>query len=501
LPLRIAVSDDFGASRLVIQYQIHSSENLSAPQEFEVGFPAGKSEFVAEKEWSLANFPLLPGNYISYKAVAWDNDKISGPKQGESRLYTLRLPTLDEIIAEVAREQSGQISEFEKVFTGMGELKQSLEKMTSNLERQKGSNWEKGQELESALEQQNQILNKVEEIKAGLEKSWDKLTKNELVREEVAAKMQQIQNLMQEITTPEMKELMKKIQAAIKELDWEKIRKDLGDFKMSQEDLLKRLDQTLALLKRLQAEQKLDSMAQMLKKMTENQNQINQNIQDASPSELSQLSQPEKMLGEDLESVGEQLQELEKLMQEVPALSEDEMSELEQALNQAENQNDISKMSNQLMQSQGNEAGKTGEKLASSFQDASQQFSEMAEKLSSDEQEKFIAQMQNSLQDLLFLSGQQENLTDQTKQSVQQNQALRDLAAGQISLEEATQKVASDLEKLARETPAVPRKLTQTLGMCANQMSQAALQLSNKNSTNAAYYQTDAMANLNSAAQ
>lgn len=501
MPLKIAVKDDFGCSSLKIKYKINSGGRETSEAEFNVPFPKNTPDFVADYDWLLAHFPIVPGDYLTYRAEGWDNDVIRGPKKGESRTYSLRLPTLDEIMAEVAQEQSGQISQLEEVFSGASELKKKLENLTLDLESQKGQSWEKSQEFESALEQQKQIFQKVEEIKNQLEQTLDKMARNQLVRQEVAQKMQEIQKIMQEIATPEMKELMKKLQEALKKLDWEKIKASLKDFKLSQEELLKRLDQTLALLKRIQAEQKLDAMTKMLEQMAEKQEQINEQVEKSPEKELSQFSEQEKSLGPELENVAEQLEEFKKLMQEMPLLSQEEMQQMESGLGRQENQENISSMSEQLGMRQKKEAHKTGQKLASSFQKAAQQFSQMAKKLSQDQQKELLAKMQNSLQDLLYLSEEQEKLSEEVKQSLRESQELRDLAGQQKSLETATQQVAQNMEELIKQSSQISRRLTQRLGMCTNQMSEAASELSNRNSTNALSLQAEAMGGLNQVAR
>jgi hypothetical protein len=501
MSLRVAVKDDYGVSSLKIKYRINSGGRESQEAAFVVPIQKNSSDFVSEYDWSVAKYPIMPGDYVIYKAEVWDNDAVTGPKKTESRSYNLRLPTLDEIIAEVEQEQSGQISKLEEVFFGTEELKRKLENLASNLETQKGQSWEKSKEFEAALQQQEEIFKAVEDVKNQLEQTLDKMVRNELVRQEVAQKMQEIKKLMDQISTPEMEELIKKIQEALKNLDWEKIKESMKDFKFSQEDLLKRLDQTLAMLKKIQAEQKLDAMAKMLEKMAEKQEQINQQLEKLAEKDLSQLSEQEKTLNKDLQNVSQQMEEFKQMMEEVPLLSEQDQQEMESALNQQENQQEIESMSQQLGMCNKQSSQKSGQKLSSSFKNAAQKFSQMAQKLSQSQERELLAKMQKTLQDVLYLSEQQENLSNQVKTKQNDSDQLRDLAGEQTSLKESAQKVNNSLEEMLKESNSIPRQLSQRLGMCANQMAQAASELSNKNGMNAMSLQTDAMANLNQIAR
>ncbi len=499
--LRIAVRDDFGISALKLKYKINSGGHEWPEEETVVSFPKEGSEFSTDYDWSLAKFPIVPGDYISYYAEVWDNDAVSGPKWAKSRTYTLRLPTLDEIIAEVEQEQSGQITQLQEVFWGTEELKRKLDKLSLDMEQGQNQSWEKSKEFESALQQQEEIFQKVDQIKSQLEETINKMLRNQVVRQEVAQKMQEIRELMEQVTTPEMKELLKKLQEALKNLDWEKIKESLKDFKLSQEDLLKRLDQTIAMLKRLQAEQKLDAMTKMLEQMAQKQDEINQKLAEMAEKGISQLSEQEKGLQKDLENVAEQFDEFRQQMMEMPLLSAEDLFNMEVTLNRSGNQKDISSMSQQLGMCQKKNASNTGEKLASSFQKAAQQFRQMAEKLSRDQEKEILAQMQKTLQDVLYLSEEQEKLSDQVKQNQRDSDHLRDLAGQQMSLKESTEKLNQDLEELLKQSSSIPQKLSQKLGMCSNQMSQAASELTDRDGANALSLQTEAMANLNEIAR
>jgi len=110
--------------------------------------------------------------------VVWDNDNFSGPKTGESRLYTLRLPTLDEMIAEVEKEQSGQVSNLEEVLQSSKELQKKIENMAWEAQKDSKMNWEKQKEFEAVLDKQKEIASKLDELSSNLKQNIAKLEKN-----------------------------------------------------------------------------------------------------------------------------------------------------------------------------------------------------------------------------------------------------------------------------------------------------------------------------------
>lgn len=147
VPLLIRVSDDYGFSSLRLSYQVISEGKETEANTVRIDIPNNnRTAADVEHLWNLSPIPLIPGDLVRYKAVIFDNDTFSGPKEAESKTYYVRLPSLDEIVAEVEREQEGQVEDLETLLRGQRELKTKIEDLSRELDRATGLDldWQKG---------------------------------------------------------------------------------------------------------------------------------------------------------------------------------------------------------------------------------------------------------------------------------------------------------------------------------------------------------------------
>lgn len=504
MPLRIKATDDFGFTRLAIRYKINSDGREGKEKEFEIRIDKKSTDFQTDYIWNLSRIGLIPGDYVSYQAVVWDNDNFSGPKTGESRLYTLRLPTLDEMIAEVEKEQSGQVSNLEEVLQSSKELQKKIENMAWEAQKDFKVNWEKQKEFEAVLDKQKEIASKLDELSSNLKQNIAKLEKNNLVSQQLAQKMQEVQKLMEEVATPELKEAIKKLQEAIQEamknLNQDKLREAMKNMKFSQEELLSRLERTLELLKRLQAEQKLETLAKMTEELLKKQNEINEKIEKSQEKDLSGLEAEEKKVQKDYQNVQQELENLEQMTKEMPLLSPEDMQELEASLNDPEIKENLGGMCQSLSQPNKDKSSQTGKELSSSFQKAAEQLKKALAKTQSQAQKELVEAMQKSLNNLLYLSQNQEELMGETKENKETSQQLAELAQQQMQLKTGAEQAASEIQELAQKSSFINQELEQALGKCLSNMGEATSKLSAKQGFAAEMFQNEALYNLNQAA-
>ncbi|UCB52778.1 MAG: hypothetical protein JSV10_01425 [Candidatus Zixiibacteriota bacterium] len=352
--LLIRITDDYGFSSLKVVYQIISQGNEWEEKTVAVDIP-DKNQIDAQVEylWDLSGFPLLPGDLVRYRAVVYDNDSFSGPKRAESQSYYLRLPSLDEIIAEVEREQEGQIVDLESVLRGQRELKEKVEDLSQEMNRFTGldMDWQKKQEMEDALDRQRKVSEDLKDLAQRMDENIKKMADNKLAAQEMAEKMMEIKKLMEEVATPEMKEAMRQLAEALKNMDPDQMKEALKKMQLSAEEMMKRLDRTIALLKKLQAEQKLSHLIKMAERMKEEQDQLNQQIDAAAKEDLPQLGPDEKKLKNDLGEFEEKLDEFADLANELSLLPKEQLDDLAEMPEESGIKQDMDQAISQLSKS------------------------------------------------------------------------------------------------------------------------------------------------------
>jgi hypothetical protein len=118
LDLYIRLKDDFGFSELRLAYRLAHSKYEKPSDEFTyTTIPlADKNQNAVDTwfHWDLSPLHLVPEDAVAYYVEVFDNDNISGPKSSRSSIFFLRLPSLEEVFADVSdvHDQSLQSMEY-----------------------------------------------------------------------------------------------------------------------------------------------------------------------------------------------------------------------------------------------------------------------------------------------------------------------------------------------------------------------------------------------------
>ena len=498
--LLIKISDDYGFSSLKLAYQIISQGNESEEKAVSVDIPNNnQTDLEVGYRWNLSNFPLLPGDMVRYRAVIYDNDSFSGPKKAESRTYFLRLPSLDEIIAEVEKEQEGQIVDLETVLKGQRELKKKLEDLSQEMNRYTGldMDWQKKQQLEESLQKQQKLSKDIQTIAQKMDENIKKVEENKLASLELVEKMMEIKKLMDEVATPQMKEAMKKLEEALKNLDPDQLKEALKKMELSQEEMLKRLNRTLSLLKRMQAEQKLSNLVKMMEQMAEKQDQLNKNI-DASPKErLPGLSPDEKKVKEDFNEFENKLKEFTDLAKELSLLPQKKIEELNQMPDESGVKDDMDQAISQLSSSDQSGASKSGKSCSKKLKQMSEKLKSTKDDMLKGEKEEIVKAIRKSLNDVFSVSENQEDLFGRLDEMDKGDLALLDLAHDQANMKTAGLRISEDLEALSHITLYVNEDVKRYMALSVASMDQAIQELTERKNDMAGDEQKEAIYDLN----
>jgi len=501
VPLLIRISDDYGFSSLRLSYQIVSEGKEGEEKTIRIDLPNNnRTAMDVEYLWNLSNLPLLPGDLVRYKAIVYDNDTFRGPKKAESKTYSVRLPSLDEIIAEVESEQEGQVEDLETLLRGQRDLKKKIEDISRELDRATGHldlDWQKRQQMEEILEKQQKLASDLKDLAQRMDENIEKIEENKLAALDMLEKLWEIRELMQEIITPEMKEALRKLAEALKNLDPELLKQAAEQMKLSQEELLKRLDRTIALLKRMQAEQKLEDLIKMAERMAESQDEINQNVEASEKEKLPKLSNAEKHLRQDLDSFEEKMQEFSDLATELSLLPPEEIDELQNMAQESGVKADMGQMISQLSEMNKSGAMKSGKSCSNKLKDMANRLKSAKEKMQLEMKEEILQAIKKALHDLFDLSDGQEGLFEQVEQLERVDMGLRSLALDQQNLKSGATRVAEDLDTLAQKTIFIGSDVRRFMALSVGSMEKATRNLEERKGDIALDEQKEAVYDLN----
>jgi len=498
--LVIKISDDYGFSSLKLAYQILSQGNEGEERTVDIDIPNNnQTGSEVGYRWNLSNFPLLPGDLVRYRAVVYDNDSFSGPKKAESKAYFVRLPSLDEIIAEVEKEQQGQVVDLESVMKGQKELKKKLEDLSQEMNRYTGLDldWQKKQQLEETLQKQQKLTRDLQEIAKRMDENIKKIEDNKLTSLELVEKLMELKKLMDEIATPQMKEAMKKLEDALKNMDPDQLKEAMKKMQVSQEEMLKRLNRTLSLLKKMQAEQKLSDLIKSMEQMAEKQDKLNEEIDASSKENLPPLSAEEKKVKDDLAGFEKKLNEFTDQAKELSMLSSQDAAELNQMPDESGIREDMDQAISQLSSSNQGGASKSGKSCSKKLKSMGEKLKSMQQKMQAGEKEEIVRAIRKSLNDVFSLSDNQEQLYHRVSRTDQRDIMLPDLAHDQQNLKSGGMRISEDLENLSHATLFVDADVQRFLAISIASMDQAIQQLIDRKIPIATDEQREALYDLN----
>ncbi len=126
LPVSVRVSDDFGLTKVVMEYRLRAEEE-GRNKDGEVAFTtidqaALEKDTDIEETLQVEPLALVAGDALTLVFSAADNDNISGPNIGKSSEFQLRVVTEEELRAEILRREKEQRQEFERLVKSQEEL-------------------------------------------------------------------------------------------------------------------------------------------------------------------------------------------------------------------------------------------------------------------------------------------------------------------------------------------------------------------------------------------
>ena len=432
-----------------------------------------------------------------------DNDRISGPKITRSRQYIARLPSLDEILAETEGQGRERIVDVEQLMKTGQELSQRLKNAARKIEAQSKNmnraDWQQQKELESITQKNTEILERVEQMSEQMKESLERMKENALMSRQIIEKMAEIQKLFQEVATPEMWEAQKKLMEALRSMDPEKLKEAMKDFQMTQEEMLQRLERTLALLKKIQLEQKMEAMIRKAEELVERQEDMNRQTETSADDKLPSLSPSEDEIKKGLESLKNEVAELEQVMKEAGMEDSPEAQKFAEAVEKTDADKNMANMSQAMKQKQKSESSEQGSEALSKLTEMLGEMQKQQMAMSGDDAEAIKKAMRRAIDDANYLSENQEELLKEVAAMKSTSEVLRDMAVDQQDLRSSCSGLKNNIAELGKVSPFIAAELEMIVNDAIASMSEAIANMENKRGRNAVNSQKDAMYSLNRA--
>lgn len=509
LPMKIAITDDYGFSALKLYYRLIESKFTEPEDKFSsINIPLLNNENSVEVPylWNLNSIDISPNDKYEFYIEVYDNDIVNGPKSARTRSLTARLPSLEEVLKDADKEQKKIEKELENTMNKIDEVKKDIEDLNKELMKannKKELDWKQIKKTEDILKKQEEINKKIQDIQEKLDDVTQQLDENKVLSPETLEKYLELQKLLREIDSPELRQLQKRLEEAMKQISPEELQKAMREFKFNEEEFRKNIERTMKILKRLQAEQKVDALTKRAEELLKKQEEIQKQLENSNPSDeakRNEIADKQKANQDELNSIQKELNELEKLMKEIgDQMPMKELDKAKDALNPNDTKQQMQNTQNSAKSGDFNDAKGSCNNASKNLKNFAAQMQNLKKEMNNKVTQEAMRKLKKAIDDMLKLSKEQESIKEQTQKCDYSSTQIPELANKQAQLSEAVSNVAGALMELSQKSFAVTPQMAALMGEALKQMQQTLQSMANMNTNQATKSQSSAMSAMNQA--
>lgn len=435
------IGDDYGFSQLRFHYNLDDIDST-------ITIPFVRSLNDQEFYFSF-DFNEIPSSdgVVSYYFSVSDNDVINRYKTTTSDSYLFEFPNKEDLLAN----EKEAYQNIEKMFNESQKLALEIQKDIENLQFKNMdtniSDWEKSQMVKDIVQKQNKLEKLYDKINKDNEKLNNYMNSFSQQNQEMMEKQKQIEELLEEVFTDELKALMEEFNKLAENFDSKKLNELAKDMNLTMEDLQKQLDKNLEMLKKLKIEQKLQHVIDEVSKMADEEEKL---------AEQVRYEKNYKKAKQKVEQDQNDLKELEKQIKNALDLNKD----LEKPMNFDDFNEDFDEIDKSIEESKQNLEKKNKKKSGSSIKRTSDQLKNMAFgmqqmlDINTQEQNKEnIHNLRQILSNLILLSFTQEEVLIDLQGTSAKDPRLVPLNQKQKRIVDQSKIVRDSLYALAKRTP------------------------------------------------
>jgi hypothetical protein len=498
LPIRFSAVDDYGLSLAELRYQREGEDEVVIPLESWRGSSA--KDKIVDYEWDLSAVGVLPGMTVGYFVRVYDNDVVSGPKFADTKSFIVRFPSMEELYSDIEAEQEQQLYDLEEVYEERRQLKEHVEKLAREINKDLELDWQRREQVEDAMEKHVELKEKLKDISQQLDETSQKMQQSDLIALETIEKMEEISELMHELASDEMKEVMDRLQEAMDKVDPDKVQQALKKMDVSQEETLKRLERTIEMLKRVRAERQMEAAVEKARRLMRDQERLAEKTERADSEQMDKLAQEQEALKQQLDEYMKQLEELAKNLDDIDPEGAKETREAAQQCQNQQIAEDMQQAANNLKQENKSQASESQQQAADKLRGLFQKMRQCQGGCQMRAQGEALAEMERAIRNLLGISKAQEDLISDIAESKSATRSsIQELTDRQTDLMQSTKRVGDDMYELSKKTMFITPQIMRSIAQALAQMQQAGFNLEQTRSPTAITSGERAMSSLNQA--
>ncbi|MCF6268744.1 MAG: hypothetical protein L3J41_03445 [Melioribacteraceae bacterium] len=504
---QIKIGDDFGFSKLLLKHRLSFTSFGIPAEEYSSESISIDNNNVNQELffiWETSKLMLAAGDIVTFYFEVFDNDYVSGPKSAKSKTFQLRVPTMEELFksADIAQDQVEL--DLEETLKEAEKLKEDMKNLSNELKKDdKEITWDEKKKIEETAERFEKLQNKIKETQKKLNDAKKNLDDNNLLSKETLQKYNELQKLMDEMNSEDMKRALEKLQQEMQSMNRDKAQQSLDDMKFNEEMFKKSIERTLNLLKRIQVEQKMDEVIKRTEELQEKIDELKNKTEKSdisNESEKNDLAKKEEEISKQLEQLKEEMNKLQEKMSEFKEMPNDTMDKLQKEMDAQKNEELSEKMKEMLQEEMKMDAMEQMQQMSQNMEQMKNQMMQMQQQMQQQNQMQVLFEMMKGIENLISLSKDEEALKNKTEKSNPNSNQFMENIQAQQKISDGLDKTLRQLSDLSQKTFAITPEMGKALGNARMEMNKAMQAMQNRNSNMAMQGQTGAMKYLNEAA-
>ncbi|MBR9990228.1 MAG: hypothetical protein KFH98_10750, partial [Gemmatimonadetes bacterium] len=376
---------------------------------------------------------MVPGDTLKFFIRVTDTSPAR--QTAESRTVSLRLPGMAELREQSVERADAMLDDAARFATTAAELQQTardLERRTSaanarrQAERQRDArsaesggqrmDYQEAAAARQMLERQDELVQQMEAMRRDLDALERAMERAGLRDAELMQRLEEMRQLYDEMLTPEMRQQMEALRAALEELDPQALQQALEQMAQQQEEMKEQLDRSLELMRRAAAEQQINNLAQEARELATQQQALAESMAEREPG--PEQAQAQQDLAERTDQLTEALAGMQEKLREQGEQQTAESTQQAQA-STAQAGEQMQQAAEDAARRDGEKAAEQGEQAAEQLRQAAQTLDEAREALADEWKQDARNSMEQATRDALSLAERQQQLLDRMKQEEQ----------------------------------------------------------------------------------
>jgi hypothetical protein len=495
------IKDDYGFSSLLFKSRFIAKEGKTVDEKYAstpIRFNRSSTQEPFFYVLNLNDFDLKPGDELEYFFEVWDNDAINGSKSARSSKTVYKSLSVDELKKESEQKSTEIKQELESSINQAKKIQRELESLNKSLSNKKQASWEDKQKIETLLKMQLNLQKNMENIQQKNTQKNDLRNKAEELDPALLEKQEKLQELFDKLMTDEMKELFKKLEEMLDNIDKNQLQQELEKMSLNNEDLKKELDRSLELFKKLEVEQKLEDLLNKLNSLNKEQQQLAKETEQSKGKNQEELKNKQEELNKQFEELRKELNELEKMNNEL-----EKPNKLENTDKQEQ------EIENEMQNSQQQLENNKNKKASDSQKSAAEKMEKLAEKMQEslsamqgggEQQAEDLNKLREILENLIQLSFDQEDLMKQVKTTSINDPNYIKLTQKQKRIKDDTKVIEDSLYALSKRVIQLEADINREISEINMNIAKAINELAERKKENAQSRQQFAMTGFNNLA-